>query len=87
MPIIPKIIEFLLLLIGLYHPGKFENDVGSQPWDILFTSPVTDQKRDKGTKKQNQKDLYLHANLTTSNIVAFLRQKAVTNQNAGGPER
>ncbi len=55
----------VLALMGLYHPGKFESTPRSQSWDILFPSPVTDQKENEKNEKSKTKDLHLHADLIT----------------------
>ncbi len=67
MRIITKI-NRVLTLMALYHPWKFESDPANPSWDILLTSPVTEQqqknnKKNKKNKKAKTIDLHLHADL------------------------
>ncbi len=62
MQIITKI-NRVLALMGLYHPQNFESAPRNQSRDILYTSPVTEQTKNKKNKKAKTKDLHLHADL------------------------
>ncbi len=80
MPIVTKN-NRVPALMCLYQPGKFESDPRSQSWDILLTSPVAEQKKEKN-KKENmvvKKNLHSHADLIIhsvgiANIYAVLKK-------------